>query len=130
MSRKSAIIIFGIIKKRILRRYPGTVLLRFTILGSLIQCCRSGSVGSVCFWPPGSGSVGSLCFWPPGSGSVGSVGSVCFWPPGSGSVSQRYGCGSFYHQADIIRKNMIPTAPWPFYDFLSLKKDLNVTFKK
>ncbi len=24
-----------------------------------------------------------------------------FWPPGSGSVSQRYGSGSFYHQANL-----------------------------
>jgi hypothetical protein len=32
-------------------------------------------------------------------------------PPGSGSgfVSQRYGSGSFYHQAKIVRKTMIPT---------------------
>ncbi len=39
-----------------------------------------------------------------------------FGPPGSGSISQRYGLGfgsgsgSFYHQAKIIRKTLIPTA--------------------
>jgi hypothetical protein len=35
-----------------------------------------------------------------------------FWPPGSGSgsSSQRYGfgSGSFYHQAKIVRKTLIP----------------------
>jgi hypothetical protein len=30
-------------------------------------------------------------------------------PPGSGSVSQRYGSGSFYHQAKIVIKPFIPT---------------------
>jgi hypothetical protein len=32
-------------------------------------------------------------------------------PPGSGSISQRYGSGSgsFYHQATIVRKTLIPT---------------------
>ncbi len=32
-----------------------------------------------------------------------------FWPPGSGSTSQRYGSGSFYHHAKIIRKTLNPT---------------------
>ncbi len=32
-----------------------------------------------------------------------------FGPPGSGSTSQRYGSGSFYHQAKIVRKPLIPT---------------------
>ncbi len=36
-----------------------------------------------------------------------------FWPPGSGSTSQRYGSGSgsvsFYHNAKIVRKTLIPT---------------------
>jgi hypothetical protein len=36
----------------------------------------------------------------------GSVGSVCFW---AGSISERYGSGSFYHQAKIVRKILIPT---------------------
>ena len=35
-----------------------------------------------------------------------------FGPPGSGSISQRYGpgSGSFYHQAKIVRKTLIPIA--------------------
>jgi hypothetical protein len=36
-----------------------------------------------------------------------------FRPPRSGSTSQRYGSGSgsgsFYHQAKIVRKTLIPT---------------------
>jgi hypothetical protein len=34
-----------------------------------------------------------------------------FGPPGSGSINQRYGSGSgsFYHQAKIVRKTLIPT---------------------
>jgi hypothetical protein len=34
-----------------------------------------------------------------------------FWPPRSGSTSQRYESrsGSFYHQAKIVRKTLIPT---------------------
>jgi hypothetical protein len=32
-----------------------------------------------------------------------------FGPPGSGSGCQRYGSGSFYHQAKIVRKTLIPT---------------------
>ncbi len=35
--------------------------------------------------------------------------SHVFWPPGSGSISQRYGSGSFYHHAKIVRKTLIPT---------------------
>jgi hypothetical protein len=31
-----------------------------------------------------------------------------FGPPGSGSTSQRYGSGSFYHRAKIVRKTLIP----------------------
>ncbi len=30
-----------------------------------------------------------------------------FGPPGSGSTSQRYGSGSFYHHAKIVRKTLI-----------------------
>ncbi len=41
----------------------------------------------------------------------GSVGSICFWPPRSGSISQRYGSrsrsGSFYPPAIIITKTLI-----------------------
>jgi hypothetical protein len=32
-----------------------------------------------------------------------------FGPPGSGSISQRYGSESFYQQAKIARKTLIPT---------------------
>jgi hypothetical protein len=32
-----------------------------------------------------------------------------FGPPGSGSTSQRYGSGSFYHHAKIVRKTLVPT---------------------
>ncbi len=43
--------------------------------------------------------------------------------PGSGSISLRYGSGSgsFYHQAKIVRKTLIPIALWLIFDFLSLK---------
>ncbi len=32
-----------------------------------------------------------------------------FGPPGSGFTCQRYGSGSFYHQAKIVRKKLNPT---------------------
>jgi hypothetical protein len=32
-------------------------------------------------------------------------GSVCFLPPVSGSVSQRYGSGSFHHQAKTMKNS-------------------------
>ena len=50
-----------------------------------------------------------------------------FGPPGSGSISQRHvsasgsGSGSFFPQAKIVRKTLIPTALWLLFDFLSLK---------
>jgi hypothetical protein len=48
-----------------------------------------------------------------------------FGPPGSGSgsISQRYesGSGSFYQQAKLIKKTLIPTALRFLFDFLSLK---------
>ncbi len=53
-----------------------------------------------------------------GSGSE-SVGSVWFGPPGS---------GSFHHQANIVRKTLIPTVLWPLFDFLFLKNDVNVRY--
>jgi hypothetical protein len=55
-----------------------------------------------------------------------------FGPPESGSISQRYGSGSFNHQAKIVRKTLIPTVLWLLFDFLSLKYDVNVpgTLKK
>ncbi len=60
-----------------------------------------------------------------------------FGPPGSGSISQRYGSGfgsgsgsgSFYHHAKIVRKTLIPTIFVTFFDFLSLKNDVNVPGK-
>ncbi len=44
--------------------------------------------------------------------------------PGSGSINQRYGSGSFYYHAKIVRKTLIPTVLWPLLDFFSLKNDL------
>ncbi len=48
-----------------------------------------------------------------------------FGRPGSGSISQKYGSGSdsgsFYRQAKIVRKTLIPSALWLLFDFLSLK---------
>jgi hypothetical protein len=54
-----------------------------------------------------------------------------FGPPGSGSTSQRYGSGSgsFYHQAKIVRKTLIPTVLLFLLNFLSLKNDVNVPLK-
>jgi hypothetical protein len=42
-----------------------------------------------------------------------------FEPPGSGSSSTEYGSGSFYNQAKIVRKTLIPTILWFLYNFLS-----------
>ncbi len=48
----------------------------------------------------------------------------CFWdvfgPPGS---------GSFYHQAKIVRKTLIPTVLLLLFDFLSLNNDVHVPSK-
>ncbi len=57
-------------------------------------------------------------------------GRYAFGPHGSGSISTyevRYGSGSrsFYDQAKIVRKTLIPTVLWLPYDFLSLKNDVN-----
>jgi hypothetical protein len=54
-----------------------------------------------------------------------------FGPPGSGSTSQRYGSGSgsFYHQAKIVRKTLIPTVLRLLLDFLSLINYVNVPSK-
>ncbi len=54
-----------------------------------------------------------------------------YGPPGSGSISQRYGSGSgsFYHQAKIVWKTLIPTVLWLLLDFLSLKNYVNVPSK-
>jgi hypothetical protein len=47
-----------------------------------------------------------------------------FGPPGSGteSITQRYGSGSgsFYHQAKVVRKILIPIALQLLFDFLTL----------
>ncbi len=50
---------------------------------------------------------------------------------GSGSISQRYRSwsGSFYHQAKILRKTLIPTVLWLLLDFLSMKNGVNVPSK-
>ncbi len=56
----------------------------------------------------------------------------CFGPPGSGSVNRGYryrsGSGSFYHQAKILRKPLIPPVLSHLCDFLSLKNDVNVRY--
>jgi hypothetical protein len=54
-----------------------------------------------------------------------------FGPPGfgSGSTSQRYGSGSFYHHAKIVRKTLIPTVLSLLLDILFLKNDVNVPSK-
>jgi hypothetical protein len=52
-----------------------------------------------------------------------------FGPPrsGSGSTSQRYGSGSFYHHAKIVRKILIPTI---FFLLFIFEKLCKCTFKK
>jgi hypothetical protein len=58
-----------------------------------------------------------------------------FGPPGSGSISQSYGSGSgyrsgsFYYQAKIVRKALIPTVLRLLYALLSQKNDVNVPSK-
>ncbi len=49
-----------------------------------------------------------------------------FGSPGSasGSISQRYVSGSFYHQAKIVRKTLIPIVLWLLYDFMYLWKTM------
>ncbi len=49
-------------------------------------------------------------------------------PPGSGSVPLTNGSGSFYHQAKIVIKTLIPAVIWLLYDFLSQKNDVNVLY--
>ncbi len=46
-------------------------------------------------------------------------------PPGSGSICQRYGSGSFYHQAKIVRKTLILTVLRLLCYFFYFKNDLN-----
>jgi hypothetical protein len=45
-----------------------------------------------------------------------------FGPPGSGSISTRYGSGSFYNQAKIVRKTLIPAVLSFFMTFYLWKK--------
>jgi hypothetical protein len=54
-----------------------------------------------------------------------------FGPPGSGFTSQMYGSGSgsFYRQAKIVRKTLIPTVLVLLLNFLSLKNDVKVPSK-
>jgi hypothetical protein len=54
-----------------------------------------------------------------------------FGPPGSGSGStcQRYGSGSFYRHAKIVKKNLDSYYFVTLFEFLSLKNDLNVASK-
>ncbi len=54
-----------------------------------------------------------------------------FGPHGSGSISQnqRHGSGSFYHQAHIVRKTLIPNVLLLLFDFFSLKNYVNVLSK-
>ncbi len=48
------------------------------------------------------------------------VDTDAFGPPGSasGSVSHKYGSGSFYHSAKVVKKTLISTVLWLLYDFL------------
>jgi hypothetical protein len=48
---------------------------------------------------------------------------MVFGPRGSGSISTMYGAGygSFYNQAKIVKKTLIPIFVLLLYDFLSLK---------
>ncbi len=55
--------------------------------------------------------------------------SHVFGPPWSGSISQRYGSGSFYHQAKIVRKTSIPTVLRLLLDFLFCKNYGNIPLK-
>jgi hypothetical protein len=61
-------------------------------------------------------------------------------PPRSGSISQSYGSGtgsgsgpgsgSFYHQAKIVRKTLIPIVLCLLLNFFIFKKLCKCTFKK
>jgi hypothetical protein len=43
-------------------------------------------------------------------------------PPGSGSISTMYGSGFFNHQANVVRKTLIPTVLRLLYDFFIIEK--------
>ncbi len=64
-----------------------------------------------------------------GSGSEswsGSTGSTCIWVS---RIWIRILLSSFYHQAKIVRKAVIPTVLWLLLNFLSLKNDVNIPSK-
>ncbi len=82
-------------------------------------CVRAEINSLLCTKQPQSGSI-KTCY--PSDPYV-------FEPPGSGSICQRHGSGSFYHQAKIVRKTLIPTVLLLLFDFLSLENDVNVPSK-
>jgi hypothetical protein len=49
--------------------------------------------------------------------------------PDPDPLVERDRSGSFYHQAKILRKSLVPTISWLLYDFLSLKNKVNVPSK-
>jgi hypothetical protein len=53
-----------------------------------------------------------------------------FGQSGCGFISQRYGSGSFYHQAKIVSKTLIPTVLCLLIDLLSLKNYVNKPSKR
>jgi hypothetical protein len=102
----------------------------FLFLGAPpLLCCPSGT------WPLSSAESWTKPRWENitvysihGKSSVADPDLFVFGP--SGSVSMRYGSGSFYHQAKIVRKLSIPSVLRLLYDFLSyLKNDVSVALK-
>ncbi len=78
---------------------------RYQLVGGERWCWGGGGGGRNAEYADAGFSAG------PGS-SVADPDPYVFGSPGS---------GSFYHQAKIVRKTLIPTVLWLFYDFLSLK---------
>jgi hypothetical protein len=56
-------------------------------------------------------------------------GSKVFEPPRSGPVRRRYGSEAIHHQAKIVRKPLVSSILWLFFDFLTVKNDVNVPSK-
>jgi hypothetical protein len=52
-----------------------------------------------------------------------------FGSPGSGSISQRYGSVSFYYQAQIVRKTLIPNVLWLLLWLFIFENLCKCTFK-